>query len=78
MTKNLADSRNEAMSRLISEARARGGIAIVATRFDTTELGDVWTEIGRAGRPRHRGRQVHRQSAGIRHRRLDPVARMLM
>jgi uncharacterized protein YbjQ (UPF0145 family) len=33
------------MSRLISEARARGGNAIVAMRFDTTELGDVWTEI---------------------------------
>ena len=45
MTKNLADSRNEAMSRLTSEARARGGNAIVAMRFDTTELGDVWTEI---------------------------------
>jgi uncharacterized protein YbjQ (UPF0145 family) len=45
MTKNLADSRNEAMSRLIAEARARGGNAIVAMRFDTTELGDVWTEI---------------------------------
>ena len=45
MTKNLADSRNEAMGRLISEARARGGNAIVAMRFDTTELGDVWTEI---------------------------------
>ena len=45
MTKNLADSRNEAMGRLIAEARARGGNAIVAMRFDTTELGDVWTEI---------------------------------
>jgi uncharacterized protein YbjQ (UPF0145 family) len=45
MTKNLADSRNEAMGRLISEARTRGGNAIVAMRFDTTELGDVWTEI---------------------------------
>ena len=44
MTKNLAESRNEAMGRLISEARARGGNAI-ALRFDTTELGDVWTEI---------------------------------
>jgi Putative heavy-metal-binding len=30
---------------LINEARARGGNAIVAMRFDTTELGDVWTEI---------------------------------
>lgn len=45
MTKNLAESRNEAMARLITEARNRGGNAIVAMRFDTTELGDVWTEI---------------------------------
>ena len=45
MTKNLADSRNEAMGRLIAEARNRGGNAIVAMRFDTTEIGDVWTEI---------------------------------
>ena len=45
MTKNLADSRNEAMARLIQEAQARGGNAIIAMRFDTTELGDVWAEI---------------------------------
>lgn len=45
MTKNLAESRNEAMARLINEARAKGGNVIVAMRFDTTELGDVWTEI---------------------------------
>jgi uncharacterized protein YbjQ (UPF0145 family) len=45
MTKNLADSRNEAMGRLVAEARNRGGNAIVAMRFDTTEIGDVWTEI---------------------------------
>ena len=45
MTKNLAESRNEAMGRLIAEARNRGGNAIVAMRFDTTEIGDVWTEI---------------------------------
>jgi uncharacterized protein YbjQ (UPF0145 family) len=45
MTKNLSDSRNEAMGRLIAEARNRGGNAIVAMRFDTTEIGDVWTEI---------------------------------
>jgi uncharacterized protein YbjQ (UPF0145 family) len=31
MTKNLADSRNEAMNRLIAEARSRGGNAIVGT-----------------------------------------------
>ena len=45
MTKNLAESRNEAMNRLLEEARKRGGNTIVAMRFDTTELGDVWTEI---------------------------------
>ena len=45
MTKNLAESRNEAMGRLMAEARERGGNAIVAMRFDTTEIGDVWTEI---------------------------------
>jgi putative heavy-metal-binding protein len=36
---------NEAMGRLIAEARNRVGNAIVAMRFDTTEVGDVWTEI---------------------------------
>ena len=45
MTKNLAESRNEAMGRLTAEARNRGGNAIVAMRFDTTEIGEVWTEI---------------------------------
>ncbi|AKN15818.1 YbjQ family protein [Mycobacterium haemophilum] len=45
MTKNLAESRNEAMGRLMSETRNKGGNAIVGMRFDTTELGDVWTEI---------------------------------
>jgi uncharacterized protein YbjQ (UPF0145 family) len=45
MTRNLAESRNEAMGRLMAEARNRGGNAIVAMRFDTTEIGEVWTEI---------------------------------
>ena len=45
MTKNLAESRNEAMNRLFTEARVKGGNAIVAMRFDTTEIGEVWTEI---------------------------------
>ncbi|ORB95439.1 hypothetical protein B1T44_14110 [Mycobacterium persicum] len=45
MTKNLAESRNEAMVRLMNEARNKGGNAIIGMRFDTTELGDVWTEI---------------------------------
>jgi hypothetical protein len=45
MTKNLAESRNEAMARLMNEARNKSGNAIIGMRFDTTELGDVWTEI---------------------------------
>ena len=49
MTKALSDSRNEAMGRMIEEARARGGNAIVAMRFDTSEMGDVWTEIAAYG-----------------------------
>jgi uncharacterized protein YbjQ (UPF0145 family) len=44
MTKNVIDSRNEAMTRLFAEAQARGGNALVAMRFDTTELGNNWTE----------------------------------
>jgi uncharacterized protein YbjQ (UPF0145 family) len=45
MTKALIDSRNEVMGRLVGEAQARGANAIVAMRFDTSEMGDVWTEI---------------------------------
>jgi hypothetical protein len=45
MTKNVIDSRNEAMTRLFAEAQARGGNALIAMRFDTTELGTNWTEI---------------------------------
>ena len=45
MTKALISSRNEVMGRMIDEARAKGGNAIIAMRFDTSEMGDVWTEI---------------------------------
>ena len=45
MTKALTDSRNEVMQRMIQEAINRGGNAIVGMRFDTSEMGDVWTEI---------------------------------
>ncbi|MCW2495360.1 YbjQ family protein, partial [Jatrophihabitans sp.] len=45
MTKNLADSRNEVMNRMIEAARAKGGNAVVGMRFDTSEMGDTWTEI---------------------------------
>ncbi|MCL5048378.1 MAG: YbjQ family protein [Firmicutes bacterium] len=45
MTKNLAESRNIAMSRMVEEAEAKGGNAIVAMRFDTSDMGGNWTEI---------------------------------
>lgn len=45
MTKNLADSREEVMGRMVQEAEAKGGDAILAMRFDTSEMGGNWTEI---------------------------------
>jgi uncharacterized protein YbjQ (UPF0145 family) len=33
------------MERMVEEAEAKGGNAIVAMRFDTSELGSTWTEI---------------------------------
>jgi len=45
MTKMLAQGREEAIGRLVAEAEARGGNAILAMRFDTSELGSTWTEI---------------------------------
>ena len=45
MTKNLIDSRNEVMERMVAEAQARGGDAVLAMRFDTSEMGQNWTEI---------------------------------
>ena len=45
MTKALADSRVQVIGRLTAEAEAKGANAVVAMRFDTSELGKVWTEI---------------------------------
>ncbi len=45
MTKSLTDSRNEVMNRMFEEARVRGGNAVIAMRFDTSEMGPNWTEI---------------------------------
>ena len=35
----------EVMERMIQEAEAKGADAIVAMRFDTSEMGANWTEI---------------------------------
>ena len=45
MTKALADSRSEVIQRMSDEAEAKSANAIVAMRFDTSEMGDTWTEI---------------------------------
>ena len=45
MTTALVESRNQVMQRLIDEATTRGANAILAMRFDTSEMGGVWTEI---------------------------------
>jgi uncharacterized protein YbjQ (UPF0145 family) len=45
MTKMLAEGRLHAQQRLEEEALARGADAVVAFRFDTSELGNTWTEI---------------------------------
>ena len=45
MTKALYESRNECMNRMIEDAQRRGANAILAMRFDTSEMGETWTEI---------------------------------
>ena len=45
MTKALTDSRQQVMERMIEEAEAKGANAIIAMRFDTSEMGQNWTEI---------------------------------
>ena len=45
MTKALATSRGEVIERMTEEAAAKGANAIVAMRFDTSEMGEMWTEI---------------------------------
>ena len=45
MTKMLAEGRQHATERLIEEAEGKGADAIIAFRFDTSELGTTWTEI---------------------------------
>jgi uncharacterized protein YbjQ (UPF0145 family) len=45
MTKALIDSREQVRQRMIEEAEAKGANAIIAMRFDTSEMGGNWTEI---------------------------------
>lgn len=66
MTKMLAEGRTHAQERLEEEAAAKGANAIIAFRFDTSELGGTWTEIcayGTAVRVRRVGQQWSEQPA---------------
>ena len=45
MTKALVDSRIQVIERMVEEAETKGADAIVAMRFDTSEMGGNWTEI---------------------------------
>jgi uncharacterized protein YbjQ (UPF0145 family) len=45
MTKALVESRNQVIERMVEEAQSKGADAIVAMRFDTSEMGTNWTEI---------------------------------
>lgn len=45
LTKALVESRLQAQQRLLEEATALGADAILAMRFDATEIGGGWQEI---------------------------------
>src|SRR5690349_14442778 len=45
MTKALVDSREQVIQRMVEEAEAKGANAVVAMRFDTSDMGSNWTEI---------------------------------
>ena len=45
MTKALVDSRSDVIRRRVVEAEAKGANAVLAMRFDTSEMGGTWTEI---------------------------------
>jgi uncharacterized protein YbjQ (UPF0145 family) len=45
MTKNLVASREEVIQRMVEEAQMKGADAVVAFRFDTSDMGGNWTEI---------------------------------
>jgi len=58
MTKALVDSRQQVIERMVEEAESKGADAVVAMRFDTSEMGGNWTEIcayGTAVRARKAG-----------------------
>ncbi|GHI85650.1 UPF0145 protein [Streptomyces xanthophaeus] len=45
LTKTLVQTRNQAMDRLVEQAKARGANAVLMMRFDVTDAADVGTEV---------------------------------
>jgi uncharacterized protein YbjQ (UPF0145 family) len=45
MTKQLIQSREESIARLIEEAEGKGANCVLAMRFDVSDLGNNWSEI---------------------------------
>ena len=45
MTKQLIQSREEAIARLVEEAEGKGANCVLAMRFDVSDLGNNWSEI---------------------------------
>jgi uncharacterized protein YbjQ (UPF0145 family) len=45
----VADSRSQAVERLKDAARAEGANAVLAMRFDTSELGEIMSEVAAYG-----------------------------
>src|SRR5262249_56946515 len=77
MTKALTDSREQVRERMVEEAEALGANAIIAMRFDTSEMGGNWTEICAYGT----AVRVHKARAdglfgarlGARHQEVSPA-----
>ena len=66
MTKMLAEGREHATERLVEEAEAKGANAIVAFRFDTSELGRRGRRSARTAPPSARGPSPASRSGGPR------------
>src|ERR1700730_1058292 len=43
--KLLTDSRNNAVERMVEAAKAKGANAVIAMRFDASEIGSIFTEV---------------------------------
>jgi uncharacterized protein YbjQ (UPF0145 family) len=48
-TRLLTDSRQQAINRMVDEAKKKNANAIIAMRFDASELGNIMTEVAAYG-----------------------------